>query len=292
MGVSVTHEPPTPPGGSPENSPPPPSGSASTSPPIPPTATPPAGPTNEAYVKLLEGSLAETNRRLQDAETRAARAAEPPPAPPPDPEAERASFYNDPKGATRTLIREELENSVGEIRDFVRSFKGQTATDQLVAKYKADQRFAPQWDAAVEQYVREQASQMPPSNVNDQTFGFLVVSAIGLKATGMLQGSTMVHAPAPTPPPPAPPATPPSPTPAATVVTPPYMHPSPPAGPPNPSNTPRTRQLNENEQRLLREYNAKTNGKKMTEAEFITWQEMPSADVANADFDKPKPPRT
>lgn len=288
MGTQVTHEPPNP-TTPPENLSVPPGSSTPET--IPPTNPPADGAIDPKYVKLLEGSLAETSRRLQEVENERARGSATPPPPPPDPERERSEFYNNPKESTRQLIREELESSVGEIREFVRSFKGASAIDKLVERFAVDPRFKSMWDSSVEAYVREQAAGVPPANLNDQTFGFLVVSAIGLKATGMLSASS----PAATPPaPPAPTPTPapapgaPSPTPTP-MPTPPHMRPSPPPGAPPTQDQPAQRPLTELEQRLLREYNAgKPKEKQMDEKQFLIWQTMPAADVAFSTLGQPK----
>lgn len=237
----------------------------------------------------MEGTIREQNRRIQEMETNLAQRAPVTPTPPPDPDTERQEFYNNPKEATRKLLREELDASIGPIAEFVKQFKGATAIDKYVEQFKLDPRFQNLWDPQVEQYVREQSGTIPPDKLNDTNFGFLVVSAIGLKATGMLQSFAPPAASA------APVAAPTTPTPTAapsSMPTPPHMRPSPPAGPtPGDSNGgKKIRPLNENELRLLREYNAgKPPSKQMTHEQFLVWQDMPSADVARADFDLPKP---
>lgn len=298
MGVSVTHEPPNPPtGDSLENLQTPLNDSGSTSPIIPPTNPPTSGATDldPKYVALLEGSLREANRRLQQIENNSVTPATPPP-PAKTADELRLEFYENPQTATRQLIREELESSVGEIRDFVRQFKGQSAVDKYVDQFKMNPRYSGMWDSTIEQYVREQAVQIPTANLNENTFGFIVISAIGLKATG--QFGSNPNPPTNAPPASAPPANQPAPVatqPSSTssMPTPPHMRPSPPPSAPPASNEPKVRPLNENEQRLLREYNAgKPPEKQMNAAQFLKWQEMPSNEVAFSTLGQPTPPRT
>lgn len=284
MGVSVTHEPPNPP----ENQPSPASPPSSSSPPsIPPTATPPVTPIDPDYVRLLEGTLANQNRKIADMErTRATGDAAPPPVAKPSKEERRQAFYDDPDEATRKVIREELQATIGPINEVAKMFRGTTVIDEYIARYRLDPRFKGNWDENVERYVREQASSVDPSNLNDNSFGFIVVSAIGLKASGMFTDHRSA-APTPTPTPTPTPST----TPESRVETPPYLRPSGPPGPaPVDPNAPVHRQLTEEEKRLLREYNAsKPAEKKMTEAQYIKWQDMPGESVAFTMFDRPTP---
>jgi len=116
--------------------------------------------------------------------------------------------------------------------------------------------------------------------LNDTSFGFIVLSAIGLQTTGMIE----------------------RPTPTSesskrnredTLPTPTYMRPSSPASPTPRDDKPRHRELNENEKRLLREFNSThPRDKQMTEAQYIEWQTMPAAAVATTKFDRPAPAPT
>lgn len=277
-GPQVTHEPP-------EQTPPlaPEIPASESTPPVtPPTPQPEGGATSTAtpqYIKLLEDTVREQNRRLQEAATSASRPPEAPKPPAKTPEEERQEFYNDPMNANRRLIREELTATVGPLIDFVNQMKGNSATDQLVTQFKNDARFSRMWDADVEGYVRQQASTVAPAQLTEQTFGFIVVSAIGMKASGILptaSGLPSASAPAPTPPTPTP-----TPTPAP-MPTPPHMRPTAPAGPGGNPPAKTLRPLTEHEERIRRENN-------MTHEAFLKFQEMPSSDVAFADFDKPKP---
>lgn len=254
---------------------PPENGDGSTSPQIPPTSSPQVPATDPALVKLMQDTIAEQNRRIANYERDLAdaRSISAPTTPTKTKDELRQEFYDDPITANRRLIREELEATVGPLQEFVKTFKGQTQTDRLIEQFKNDTRFSSHWTPAVERYVREQASRIDPAHLTEQSFGFLVVSAIGMKNVGMFGDS-----PTPAPQPPTQPQ----------VPTPPYMRPS---APPAPDNTPKQkhRALTEDEKRILREYNStKSPERRMTEAQFIEWQGMPSADVAFSDFDKLK----
>lgn len=273
MGISVSHEPPEP------TPPPTPETPSSTPPAIPETPPPAAGATSPQYIKLLEDTVREQNRRLNEAAASTSRPAAPPPPPAKTVEEERQEFYNDPVNSNRRLIREELEATVGPILAYVNELKGGTAIDKFVNQFKSDARFARMWDADVENYVRQQSSTVSPAQLTEQTVGFIVVSAIGMKASGILPTSSGLPSAMPETPP-APPA--PTPTPAP-MPTPPHMRPSAPGGPPAPAGNGKVlRALTEHEERIRRENN-------MTVEQFLTFQEMPSQEVAFTTFDKPKP---
>lgn len=251
--------------------------------PTPPTPTPIVSATDPAYIKLLEDTTREQNRRIQELERRSA--APPEPAKPVlTKEQLRERFYDDPMGTNREMIREELAATIGPIQEFVSQFRGQSAIDKLVNTFKVNPKFASNWSPEVEDYVRNQAAGIHPSQLNDNAFTFIVASAIGLRASGMLGTPSAPPSPAPAP------VTQPSPT-DRTVPTPPYMRPSAPPGPSNQTNQQAGyAPLNENEKRILREFNAsKPRDKQMTESQFREWQDMPSSDVAHTQFDKPKP---
>lgn len=222
------------------------------------------------YTGILEATLREQNATIQRLnESHAAPAPTPTPAPAPvDPSVARQEFYNDPAGATRRTIREELETTVKPLLDFVQEFKGQGLLGTLKAKMKADARFAPHWDAAVEQAVDETLSRLQPSQINEQTMQSAVVQAIGLKTMGLLSGST---APAPTP------APSPTPTPTRVPSTPPHMRPSAPPAPGSGNGAKKLRPLTENEERLRRE-------QKMSHEEYLFWLDVPANEVATAKF--------
>jgi hypothetical protein len=255
-----------------------PPASPSLTPPIPPTPLPPAPSIDPAYVKLLEGSLAEQNRRLAELERRNTEPA-PPSVPVKTKDELRQEYFDSPIDATRKLIREELEATVGPLKDFVAGMRGQTAIDKLIDRLKINPRFQRSWNVELEAYVREQAAAIPVANLSENSLNFVVLAGIGLQQTGDIVAPAA--RPSDSPPPLRDPV----------VPTPPHMRPSAPASPSAAPRAPKTRELNENERRLLREYNNnKPADKKMTEAQFVEWQTMPSNEVAHTKFDRPAAP--
>src|SRR5262245_50938181 len=120
---------PIPPGSDPSSQPTP-------TPSTPPTPARPDPRTDPAYITLLEGTLAEQNRRIAELErSNAAPAPTPAPAPTRTKEESRNAFFDDPTEASRAVVREELAATVGavnEMLEFVRSTRGATQTDLLV----------------------------------------------------------------------------------------------------------------------------------------------------------------
>jgi hypothetical protein len=252
---------------------------ASQSPSTPPTPSPtaPAIDPKDQYISVLEATLRENNRQLQEAATRASA---PPPPPAPTTEELKQNFYNDPVNTTRSIVEEALAKTIAPLNDFVRGLRGVEGSpyDRMLSKFKADPRFAPALNdpqilAAVQQIM--DATELTEINMQSA-----IVHANGLKSMGLMGPPT--HTPAPTPTPASTPA--PSPTPAPSTVLPPHVRPS---GPPAPRNDggngkPARRQLTENERLVMRQ-----NGFK-TEEEYWTWLEMPANEVAAYTGDKPK----
>lgn len=284
MGTQVTHEPVV----EPTSETPPAGLEPSTSPPIQPIASPPAPPTDDAdarYRALLEGTVRAQNERIALMERERAAAPPAPAAPPKSADDERREYFDNPMEATRRLIQSELQQTIAPLTDFVRSFKGASAIDNLVEAAKINPQFRDHWSPGIEQYVRDQAAQVDPTKLNDSSFGFLVVSAIGMKTAGMIRDGAPTAPPTPAPAPraPAPSSTP------APVATPPYMAPSAPPAPSSQPARPSFRPLDETEKRLLREYNAgKPANKQMTEQQYREWQELPSESVISSTIGQPK----
>lgn len=274
MPITVTHD--EPPTKLNNNTPP----SSETPPEIPPTNQPTDSPIdNSRYISTLEETLREQNRHIQELTTKLSSTPEPVHREPEKTtEERRQEFFNDPVEANRRLIREELQSTVAPLVEFVNQLKGGTKTDELVNRFKNDVRFSGMWDNDVEAFVRNQVKNVSADQLNDNVFGTVVVSAIGMKATGILPkangngfadpSSRNTPAPAPNP----------NPTPMPT--TPPHMRPSAPPGPSgNPEGKKKARELTELERRLARE-------RRMTDAEYLEWLEVPATDVVNSAIGK------
>ena len=251
----------------------------------PPTPIPAPSPTDQTrYVGILEETLREQNRQIQElmAGNRAPAAAAAPAAP--SPEEEKTKFYNDPVNTTRSIVTEALREAIAPLNDFVRGLKiDGSPYANMLGKFRADARFAetlsdPHVLAAVERIMEK-------AELNEVNMQSAIVHASGLKSMGLL--GTVAPAPAGAAPSGTVPAGTP-PTPPASTVLPPHVRPS--AAPtPQPSagnGAVRRPPLTENQRRIMRENNIKT------EAEYWTWMEMDAADVAGANFDKPKPAGT
>lgn len=218
------------------------------------------------YTGLLENTLRENNRTIQQMNERGTTT--PPPATPPparDTAAERQEFFNDPAEITRRTVRAELEQTVAPLLEFVKEMKGQGAAARVKEQVKNDPRFSSMWDAAVERAVDETLARMKPEEITEQNVRSATVQAIGLKAMGMLEGSTT----------PAPRSDPPTPSGDRRVTTPAHMRPSAPPAPTGNGNKPKLRSLTENEERLRRE-------NKQTHEDFLFWLELPASEVTTA----------
>ena len=220
------------------------------------------------YTGILESTLRENNRTIQSMNERGTTtppASTPPPAR--DPVAERQEFFNDPAEITRRTVRAELEQTVAPLLEFVKELKGQGMIGRLKEQVKTDPRFAPMWDSAVEQAVDATLAKVAPDQLNEHTVRAATVQAIGLKAMGMLEGSS--------PPPNSNPNPNPAPTGERRVQTPAHMRPSAPPAPSGNGNKPKLRALTENEERLRRE-------NKQTHEDFLFWLELPASEVTTA----------
>jgi hypothetical protein len=239
----------------------------------PPTPTPAPSATDQSqrYIGILEETLRDQNRQIQELMNTRPAAPAAAAAPVVDTEKEKQEFYNDPMGATRRIINEALADSIKPLQDFVKGLKiDGSPFSNMMAKFKGDARFAEvlndtQVVAAVEK-IMEKAEL---TEVNMQS---AIVHASGLKAMGLL--GTVVAAPAPA----AAPATPPAPAPAPSTVLPPHVRPSAaptPAPAPN-GNKPVRPPMTENHRRLMREQGFKT------EEEYWQWMDMSAAEVAES----------
>lgn len=237
----------------------------------PPVTDPPAD-TEEARLKrysaILEDTLREQNRTIQQLQNATPPVA-PPAAPPRNPEAERQDFYNDPIEATRKVVKTALEETVAPLLDFVKEMRGATTTDRIKNQVKNDPRFSGIWDADIERAVDETLTRVAPDKINEDVVRSAAVQAIGLKTMNMLPTTTpRTDNPNPNPNPPAPTE--------RRVTTPPHMRPSAPPAPSSQTNgAKKLRPLTENEERLRRE-------NKQTHEDFLFWLELPANEVTTA----------
>lgn len=251
----------------------------STPEPTQPTNQPPAPATDprDRYVGVLEATLREQNRQIQ--ELMNARPAAPAPAAPAvDQEEEKQRFYNDPVNTTRSIIEQSLKEAIAPLNEFVRGLKIEgTPYMNMLARFKADPRFsAALQDGQVLNAVEQIMNKAELSEVNMQS---AIVHAMGLKTMGLLNTVAPSNEPAPTP------APAPAPAPANNggTVVPAHVRPSAaPTPQPSNNNAPRRPPLTENQRRLMREQGFKT------EEEYWKWMEIPAAEVAHTDFDKPQ----
>lgn len=242
-----------------------------------------ANPTNQKdpYVELLEGTIAEQNRKFNELNQQLAgiRESQNRPAPIQRSEEElRTAFFNNPHEETGKIIEEKLRETINPIKEMFMQFQGQTQIDRLIDQFKNNPRFSSKWNPSLEAYIKQQAQSMPPAQLTEQNFTLLVLSTIGAAETGMLPG---YQAPAP----PAPTQNNNRPT---DTVSPPHLRPT---SSPMPSLNPKPthRELTEGERRLYREYNAKNPDKPFkSEEHFLKWMDMPRDEVAFATFDQPK----
>lgn len=222
------------------------------------------------YIAILEDTVREQNRKIQLAAD--AGNVQPTPATKPalTPEEEKQAYYQDPVTATRNIVNEALERTIAPLTDFVKEFRGQGATQRLVEKFKVDPRFSGMWDSQIEDAVTNFLATLQPEHINDATVQSAVIQAIGLRAAGLLPGTT---APTPTPTP----KTPSNGNPPVTPVTPPHMRPSAPPGPNDRPAAPKLRALTENEERIRRE-------NKQTHEEYLRWLDVPATEVTKVDL--------
>jgi len=227
---------------------------------------------NARYIGILEDTLREQNRTISqlNAQVTAKPTREEPAPPPPDPAVARQEFYNDPMSATRRIVGDALKETVAPLLDFVNEMKGQGVAGRLKTQLKADPRFAPYWDDAVDRGIDDAVSKLQPGQLNEMTMQGIVVQIIGLKTMGLLPGSS---APAPRAPNPNP-----DPNSAPRVSTQPaHMRPSSPPAPSAGNGKKVLRPLTENEERLRRE-------NKMSHEEYLFWLDVPPSQVATAKF--------
>lgn len=255
--------------------------SISTSQQIPPTNQSNTSPTNvedpkDRQIRIMEDSLREMNRTINTLNEQVSRNNNPPA--PPEAEITAEEYYKDPIAAQRRLINEALERTVKPLANEFYKMQAFSRLDQIIGQFKNDARFSPQWDNGVEQYVRNEAARLNPDHLNEQNVGAIVLVAIGMKASGLLAGSTPTSAPAPK-------NNNPTPTPSSTVpnrsdIVPPYLAPSSTPSADSNSNSKKRRELNEHELRLARE-------KKMTPEQYLDWLDVPASAVVASEIGRP-----
>lgn len=261
----------------------PPSSEGEPNPETPPTPQPGTTPTDQGrYIGILEQTLREQNRQINELMAGRTAPAAPAAPPAPSPEQEKQDFYNEPVKTTRKIVTDALAEAIAPLNDFVRGLKiDGSPYANMMAKFKGDARFSqvlqdPHILATVEKIMER-------AELNEVNMQSAIVHASGLKTMGLL--GTVVADPGGGNAPPAPngnnPPAPPS------AVLPPHVRPSAapiPVGAPR-TNNPARPPLSENARRIMREQGFKD------ENEYYTWLEMDAAEVANANFDK-TPPRT
>ncbi len=178
---------------------------------------------------------------------------------------ERANkFYSDPEAAINAAI----EKAIAPLKNFVTTFKSESAYDRLKNKFKADPRFK----ETIEKYEPFIDQAMAKNEPNDNNMIGVLSGIVGAATLGLLATPS---APAPTT------------TSAAnngeptTVITPPHIRPTPSATPRPQDDKPKRRQLTENEKRLARE-------KGMSEEVFHQWLEADKEDVATSRIGLPE----
>ena len=152
--------------------------------PTPPQAEPAIDPDK----KMMLDVIRDQNRRIAEMEARGA-VAPPPPPPVRNVDEERQEFFNDPIGT----MRREMAATIAPLQKIADTITGGTKFDQLMDQIKNDSRFTKMWNPVLEQYVIREGKRVDPKVLNFDTLGFVVLTGIGLQASGMLEG-----APAPT----------------------------------------------------------------------------------------------
>ena len=234
---------------------------------------PPAPPIDADYVKRLEDSIKQNNEltaRNAEIMRRMEERLNTPPTPvAPVPvartaEEDKAAYYEDPAAFTKRAIDEALDRTVKPLNEFVTNFRSNDQVDRLINDVKRNPQLAAQWDAQVENAVRQQLSTVSGANLNAAIVQQAAINAIGLKALGVF-GSP---APAPAP----------SNNPDPNSMQPPNVRPSNPPAPNSRSSKPAPT-LTENERRLARE-------KGQTPEEYVWWRDLPSERVMTAKWDR------
>lgn len=240
---------------------------------IQPTNPPIVSPTEDNSLNpvLLE-SLRDANRRLADQERQLAELKRPvAPVDLRSDEERRAAWFNDPEGTQRQLVRQEVEATIKPLMEFVTGLKSTGIVDRAISNIKSDPRLSQQFDSDVENYVRAELAKLDPNQINDGLTGAIALGAIGMKATGMIK-STQAPASINNP----------SPTPNMSPITPPHIRADPlPINAPVNQPTRTTRQLTEDEVRILRETNSRRS-RKITEQEYIDLTDLPAGQVATS----------
>jgi hypothetical protein len=238
----------------------------------PPAAAPPATPGAPAATGLSQAELVRLNqlyaqtikdqgKKLSDLDKQMQDMRK---GPPPSQEEMDKNLWARPTDSIRGIVREELEQSVAPLRQFVSTFQGADQYSRAKNKFKNDPRYKPVFDKA-EAYIDEM---MKGQNYQSEeelegSLRATLLSVVGAVNLGLLPGvSFSGDAPVTTPP-----------SGGGSMTTPAHIPPSPPPG--APPKTPARRELTENERRLAREW-------KMTPEEFLDWQDLDSTKVASS----------
>jgi hypothetical protein len=243
----------------------------SSSPTTEPTKTPSAGPSgapqpsDQLTAEELRGTLnlyqqtireqgrelSKLTRQIDEMRTAPPR----PQLPPKSVEDEAKEYFTSP----RTVIREELKETVKPLVDFVSSFRQENEYEKIKNRLRADPQFKRVLEIG-EAYI-DQSMQGQP--VSEDAVRAVALSVAGAAALGMLPGASITET---------------QPKPkqqGGNVNIPPNIRPSAPPQSPEPKQT--VRELTENERRLARE-------NKMSPEEYLAWLEADSIDVATSDI--------
>lgn len=210
-----------------------------------PDPTPAPAPQNTEILNAYQQQLLEQareNKRLRD-ELEAARR----PAPqPPSPEEEK-QFFDAPRTATAQIVRQELEQQVKPINDFVRQMQREqnyTALKSQMRQNPAQFAYLGQVEHYLDQIMQSAAVVDVPT----------VIAAYNTALGYHISQGGSLNAPS-------------NPTPPTNVPIPPNPRPAPPVTPPsNPRGNKTRPQLTENEKKI-----ARFNGQ--TDEEFIFWRD-------------------
>ena len=228
------------------------SSAAPASTPPTPSPSPAPAPSTDAELARLRKIVETQDAVIRDSanqqrnmvsELQKLRGAMTPPPAPTDPK----QFFNNPQEEVGKIVASEVEKTVAPLREMMQKLVAGTSRNDALAEYKKQHanfdwnKLEPVVNAMVEQANSRGVT------VDKGTMDIIVLSALGMAATGQIEGAMTTPAAAPAPAAPAPGV-------PVPVITPPHLMPSaPPIPAPQPNGAKPTRALTENEARLARE---------------------------------------
>lgn len=226
-------------------------------------------------IQAQRDELANTNKKVQDLDERITAAT--PPAPT---DVSRAkSYFDDPVGNTRQLIREEINAAIAPLKEFVQSVAPQTEYDRLKAEVKNDPIFTKIF-AAAEGHIDNQVrgalrNQAPGSKPTLDLVKAAALAVAGAASMGMLPDVNMGgNGGGNGNPPPTPTNT--QPEGQRPVYSPPHLRPSAPPAPAGRNDEGPKYEFSELERRIMREDG-------LTEEQFLAGMNMNARDVVKKD---------